>query len=67
MLRLLLDSFSSWLCDRRIVWLASENGFLPARVAPLCIARLFGVSVCWEHLMGRMSINTVDAAVARVE
>lgn len=63
----ILDPFASWLCSRRIVWTLAEAGFLSARLTPLCIARAVHVPVRWEHLTGRESINTDDAAGVRRE
>lgn len=60
----LRDRFASWLCSRRIVWAAAEAGFMSARLLPLCIARCVGVPVRWEHLAGRVSINTKETSHA---
>jgi len=57
----LRDRFASWLCSRRLTWALAEAGFMSARLLPLCIARAVSVSVRWEHLTGRVSINTKEA------
>lgn len=62
----LRDRFASWLCSRRLTWTLAEAGFMSARLLPLCIARNFDVTVRWEHLTGRVSINTADGAGAHM-
>ncbi len=62
------DAFASWLVGLPITWLLAERGFKSAHLLPLCMARAVGVPVRWEHLMGRVSINSVsDAADCMAE
>lgn len=62
-----LDSFASWLVGLPITWWLAEHGFMSARLLPLCIARAVEVPVRWEHLTGRVSINTADDDAVRTE